>query len=225
MGTCLSPPPPSVAAVDPDATGFPLLSLPAVGLQCHLFPVTKYQFEFFLGGTPGAARHPAYDEMQAKSRRVGWRGLTGWPGGVFAVGARLDDAVRFADWLGGGFRLPTGDEWRAIDAALTAAPPPALVSGIAPPAFHPAAQALAAWALADGRGTTWRLLGLFENAFLEWVTTLEPRGGLQGRPRPEFARGMVQNPPVHPPQRALSDARQSGVAFRLVRRLPRGAAP
>jgi len=215
---------PQVAAIAPDAIGFPEMILPALGLRCHLFPATKVQYEFYLGGTPGADTR-SYTEMLTICPRTGWRTLTGWPTGVFAAGARPEDASQLVNWLGAEFRLPTAVEWQQIDAALTVSPPNALLSSIAGPQFHPVASALVTWARTTRRVGNWRALGLFEDGFLEWVVMSDRKPGLHGRPRAAFARGLLHNPQVHPPIRPLNDHRQPGIAFRLVRPLQPGDTP
>ena len=207
--------------VSPDPHGFPELVLPAIGLRCHLFPFTKVQYDFYLGGVPGIDR-AGYEEMLKLSPRMGWHSIGDWPSGVFAVGAKPDEIAIYTKWAREGFRLPTASEWARIDAALTDAPTAS--SWPIRKRFHPAATSLVKWAQSAGRRGSWRSLGLFEDGFLEWTRCDDGGFGLHGRPRSGQVSN-IHNPQVHPPIRLLKDERNANFAFRLVRPLQPGDVP
>ncbi len=232
-----------------DPLGFPVVRLPAAGLEVGLLPVTRAQLDYLLGDTTDF--HP--DDLAALDRanpRASWRRVPAdRPEGVFAAGVTAAEADRFAGWLGGGFRLPTAAEWRAADAAVAAlgafphewdaasavlANPerergggipatPSLTLGVRQEeAAHPAARSILDWSIARGPAT-WLRVGLWDDGLLEWVRTPDGGFGLLGRPRTGLIR-LVHNPRVHDPVRPTSADRHPAFGFRLVRSLTAGSA-
>lgn len=205
-----------------DPTTFPALAVPAAGLAVGLLPVTRAQFDYFLGDT---TRFPpdALAEMDAISPRASWRRVPAdRPEGVLLAGVQPAEAERFAGWLGGGWRLPSAAEWRAVDAVVRR-----LGSEVAPfreaaadPAVHPAARSILNWSLARDPVSAARA-GLWDDGLLEWVTHPGSGHGLYGRTRPGLL-SLVLNPQVHDPAKPTTPGRHPGFGVRLVRPLSGG---
>ncbi len=205
--------------IDLDITGFPLVALPELALEVGLLPVTRAQFDFYLGDRPRLSPE-AFEEMTRTSPRSSWRGPVAEAfESLFVTAIRPDEAAEFAQWLGAGFRLPRDKEWRAIDTALgtfagKCQPIQAIVSNAR---LHPAARTILAWSTSR-TSTTWRSAGLFENGLLEWVKRSAGGFGLQGRPRTSLLR-IVHNPQVHEAIVPRMEERHAAFGFRLVRPL------
>lgn len=102
-----------------DKTGFPVLRLPNLHLETHLFPVMKMQFERFLADS-GSLGDLAYEEMLAGNPRVSHlRATSENREGMILTGVLPSEALAFANWLGRGLDLPTVAEWRAMYGALS----------------------------------------------------------------------------------------------------------
>ena len=199
-----------------DPTAFPVLRCPAVPLEFGLFPVTRAQFDFFLGDRSGFDP-AAFAEISETAPRASWRAIPPeGPEGVFLTAVRAEEAERFARWLGGGFRLATDAEWRAIDAELGGlSDVRPLRELLADSQVHPAARAILNWTLTR-QPATWRTATLFEDGLLEWVRRTPGAYGLQGRPRPALLR-MVHNPQAHEAVTPRAAARHPAFGFRVVR--------
>ena len=107
-----------------DKTNFPMAVIEEAGVEVHLLPITKAQFELFVDESPllkqaqykeMLALNPAAsaDDFEAAEREQ-----------LFVSGVLPDEARLFARWLGKGFDLPTVFEWRAVMAALKREPTP-----------------------------------------------------------------------------------------------------
>jgi len=105
-----------------DRTGFPLVWVEEAGLEVHLLPVTKVQFERFMADCNTEFGDRWYDEVLAldpKVARVSHRFFTEENReGLFLTGILPEEALSFARWMGGGYDIPTVEEWRTIYAAL-----------------------------------------------------------------------------------------------------------
>lgn len=205
-----------------DPTTFPALACPAAGLAVGLLPVARAQFDYFLGDT---TRFPAdaLAEIDAASPRASWRRVPpDRPEGVFLAGVQPAEAERFAGWLGGGWRLPSAAEWRAVDAFVRRLgwDVTDFRQAAAGPAVHPAARSILNWSLGRTSVTAARA-GLWDDGLLEWVTHADGPG-LYGRPRPGLM-SLVLNPQVHDPARPTAPGRHPGFGVRLVRPLGGGA--
>ncbi|HJZ55035.1 MAG TPA: hypothetical protein VKE74_08750 [Gemmataceae bacterium] len=199
-----------------DPTAFPIVRCPAASLEVGLFPVTRTQFDFFLGAR-SEFDPAALAEITEAAPRASWRTIPPEsPEGVFLTAIRAEEAEQFARWLGGGFRLATDAEWRAIDAAIGGWPNVRLLRDLlADVRMHPAARAILNWSLAR-QPATWRTASLFEDGLLEWVRRASGAYGLQGRPRPTLIR-LVHNPQAHEAVTPRTAARHPAFGFRIVR--------
>jgi hypothetical protein len=202
-----------------DAMAFPLVALPDVGLEVMLLPVTRTQFDFFLGdrtGFPSAA----LQDMERVAPRRSWR--TQSPDrleGLFLSAIQADEAEAFARWYGRGFRTPSDTEWRAVDHSIGAVrhrlrP---LEDALGENRLHPAARSILTLTMARNHATM-RSAGLFEHGLLEWVRRPGGGHGLQGRPRPELLR-VVHNPQTHEAIIPRTTERHPAFGVRLVRPL------
>lgn len=191
-----------------DRTGFPVLELPESGLMTHLWPVAKTQLERFLA-EPNGPGDAWYETLLAISPRTSIKNADERNyESVFAGGLLPDEAIRFAQWLGDGFDVPTFDQWRAADAELLAAELEAeqVLALRNDAALHPQARLLLDWC-ARRQPETWGQLGLRREAMLEWVRIGDGQFGGLGSTRPQFLAAIV-NPqrdapviPVRPEER------------------------
>lgn len=202
-----------------DIMGFPLVSLPAVGLETMLLPVTRAQFDFFLGDRSGFPS-TALQDIDRISPRMSWRARTlDRLDGLFVTAIHADEADTFARWRGTGFRLPSDAEWRAIDKSIgvLGAEFQPMMRVLDERQLHPAARSILTLTMSRSPAT-WRTAGLFENGLLEWVKKQGSGYGLQGRPRPELFR-VIHNPQAHDAIVPRTQERHPAFGMRLVRPL------
>lgn len=197
-----------------DRTNFPLIAIERVGIEVHLLPITKWQFEQFLADS-GVVYRSRYEEMLALNAAVEPALFSvDEPEPLFVSGVLPDEALAFARWLGEGYDLPTRKEWRTIYNILRTTGLPRhgltsdLVEGVAGElldkfAAHPHVHTMLDVALM-GRG------------LVEWVRHETKLIGL-GAPRPEFHPNLwdPSSNEVHP---INPDERVFYFGFRLVRR-------
>ena len=181
-----------------DRTEFPLLRVNRLGLDVHLFPVFKVQFEVFL-----AQQHKLgdtwYAEVLSQSPRCSWRQVdTVRFEDQFLTAILPDEIDAFARWLGPKFRLPSVAErqrlqrlWTDISAVKTARCLETMVSGseVARILSH-TLESRGSATLAD--------LSLMVDGVMEWVHgTRSPK--LLGQPRESFSKQLFDGlTPVSP---------------------------
>lgn len=197
-----------------DKTGFPLFSLYPDGLQIHLFPVTKLQFEMFL------AEHNKYGdnwykEILALNKRVSYKKFTEKDiEGLFITGVLPEEAEEFAQWLGEGFRLPTLAEWRGVYKNLEnkhITHKEILYNKC----LDPRAKFIIERLIKFIRPSVWLDLSLLRGGLVEWVKSGPAYTGL-GSPRPDFQPNLW-NPLQDEIRPTNSTNRVSFFGFRLVR--------
>ncbi len=122
-----------------DGAGFPMAGL-ASGTYIGLFPLAKSQLESWVAGmeNPEPFGRTWYDELLAVNPRADLGRAGDEPWRCFVTGIRMDEARAFARLCGPGYRLPTVEEWRALDRA-----------------GERIRQALAAWRWMEDRPTAW----------------------------------------------------------------------
>ncbi len=197
-----------------DKTDFPLLVVSEVGVEVHLLPVTKAQFDLFTADSP-LVKPPQYRAMLATNPAVAPDEFTAANRErVFVGGVQPAEALAFAGWLGQGFDLPTVDEWRAICAALEHEPPPRqrrlteTVTGPAGVILNRLEEQLTIRSLLD--------YTLLLGGLVEWVRQGERLAGI-GRPRPGF-HANLWDPFKHTIKPIDITERLPYFGFRLVRR-------
>lgn len=201
-----------------DMTGFPVLHCRGLGLGVGLLPVTRVQFEYFLGDTTGFPPD-RYEEIERLNPRASWRSIPNVRlEGMFLTDVQPEEAERFGTWLGEGFRLPTEAEWREADAAFGAVGGDLdrLLPLTRDTRVHPTARAILGWRANQPGVRSLRTVGLLDGGLLEWVRRTGPGYGLHGRPLPSIPR-LLHNPQVHPAVEPLDKSPNPGFGFRLVR--------
>jgi hypothetical protein len=197
-----------------DKTGFPLLVVEDAGVEAHLLPVTKLQFEQFIAETNIISQNH-YQEMLALNAVTSPHNFSPEERErLFVTGILPDEALAFARWLGDGFDLPTAREWREVYAALRRVPPPRqtplleVVDGVAKAILERFSEQMEIRSLRD--------YALMEGGLVEWVRHEKSLLGL-GAPRPEF-HANLWDPLVNEIKPIRLDQRIPYFGFRLVRR-------
>ncbi len=197
-----------------DRTNFPLIAIERVGVEMHLLPVTKVQFEEFVAESDRVdASH--YQEMLALNPAIGPDQFTlGEREQLFITGILPEETRAFARWLGEGFELPTVKEWRAIYATLRVTPLPKhdlssdLIEGPAGLILDKLSTQLRTHSMVD--------IALMREGLVEWVRQDQTWVGL-GAPRPQFHPNLW-DPFTHEVKPIHLDERLPYFGFRLVRR-------
>lgn len=197
-----------------DKTGFPLLAIEDAGVEVHLLPVTKLQFEQFISET-NIVSQTQYQEILALNPITSpQRFAPEERERLFVTGILPDEALAFARWLGDGFDLPTAREWREVYAALRRVPPPRqnplleAVDGVVRAMLERLSRQIEIRSLRD--------YALMEGGVVEWVRHEKRLVGL-GVPRPEF-HANLWDPLVNEVKPIRLDQRIPYFGFRLVRR-------
>ena len=197
-----------------DKTGFPLLIVEDAGVEVHLLPVTKLQFEQFTTET-NIISQSHYQEMVALNAITSPHHFAPEERErLFVTGILPEEALAFARWLGDGFDLPTTREWREVYAALRRVPTPRqnplldVVDGVAKAILERFSEQLELRSLRD--------YTLMEGGLVEWVRQEKRLMGL-GVPRPEF-HANLWDPLVNEVKPIRLDQRIPYFGFRLVRR-------
>lgn len=213
MSPVQSPP-----ALTIDRSGFPEVAFRA-GCRAGLLPVARVQIEAFLGAVPGLDAD-LIAAFVGTATRVSWRSPRALERieAHFATGLLPEERSEFARWMGASYRLPTAEDWRALDAfAMAWSDVEALRSLAADEQTHPAARAMLNARLE--RNASVPEVMMLESGILEWVTLAGGEKGLLGRPRPGLYR-VVHNPQRHEPIRPRPGLRHSAFGFRLVSSVP-----
>lgn len=197
-----------------DRTNFPLLALEDLGLEMHLLPVTRQQFEPFVAdsGPPEQAR---YKKLLALNPAVAPTKFTAAERErLFVTGILPAEAQAFARWLGQGFDLPTVAEWRASHTVL---------KHVSLPRHDLAAELADSPAGAILAGFTRQMLShllldisLMRGGLVEWVRHERSWVGL-GAPRPDFHPNLW-DPLNHEIKPLRPGERLPYFGFRLIRR-------
>jgi hypothetical protein len=197
-----------------DKTNFPLAVVEDAGVEVHLLPVTKIQFEQYANET-GAVNRSRYEDMLALNPAVEPDKFRPEERErLFATGVLPREALDFARWLGDGYDLPTVKEWRAVLAALRRTPVPrqAQVTDVLSETTLTIIQRLAEQihirSMLD--------FSLMREGLVEWVWQGKALVGL-GAPRPEFHPNLW-DPLVNEIKPIHLDQRVPYFGFRLVRR-------
>lgn len=199
-----------------DRTGFPLIRLPRVGLDVHLLPVAKVQFERFIA-EPHGFGDGWYEGILALNPRVSYRQFSdGDREGVLITGLLPEEALSFARWLGDGWVLPTTEQWRAIYAALESAETePDEWEALRSQCRAPQARTILTQLMDQLKPRTWARLSLMHGGLVEWVRQDNGWVGV-GTPRSVFYPNLWDPAAdVVSPLRAA--ARLPYFGFRLVR--------
>lgn len=96
-----------------DRMGFPMLKVDDINAYIHFYPVTKIQFEYFLTSVLSKDFDETwYDEILQLNPRISpsqVRYDNYW--NAFITGVMPKEAIRFAEWCGDNFDVPTLEEW------------------------------------------------------------------------------------------------------------------
>ena len=195
-----------------DRTGFPLIVIKALQLDVQLFPVTKHQFEIFLS-EPNQFDDTWYESVLDLNPR--WQGL---PGDrveqMFLTGILPTEAVKFAAWLGEGYRLPNFREWSTIYEYLGSVSLPVPDCGAAFGDVSAGAMRCIGALMQQEHTSALAQLARFEAGVMEWI---QGRHGWQlvGKPDPSFGQQLFCcRAPVTP---TSVEKRNKLRGFRLVR--------
>lgn len=207
-----------------DRLGFPLLVMPETGISMSLLPVMKIQFEGLIA-EPNDFDDEWYSNVLRVNPRLSWRDSeTGEMEGLFLTGIWPNDAMAFAEWIGGGFGLMSAEDWRRVNRFLRTVSLEGpirredlqeLLDG---PDGHQAAKAVVRRLLSDRPVSNFSQLTMQEGGVLEWVRTGRDAFGGLGSPRPEFMTHLF-DPLTDDPLQPIGTARPRCFGFRLARRL------
>jgi hypothetical protein len=163
-----------------DKTGFPLLLHTDLPFEFSLWPVTKWQFEWFMSDA-NQFGDAWYEPLLNLNPRVSPPGINERNyEGVFLTGILPSEAILFAKWLGDDFDLPTQAEWQKIYSSLRQQ----RVTWSLPPSLCKPAARL--WSFLKIRKARQPLqFSLMEEGIVEWVKCNGKCVGL-GAPRKDF---------------------------------------
>ncbi len=204
----------AMCSITVDRTGFPLVHAESLGLDVHLLPVTKVQFEAFLA-EPNAFGDTWYEEVLQGNARCSWRGFCNTQRErLFITGVLPGEAEVFATWLGSGFRLPSITEWQSICGDWSRRVPSSnFLDGFLRRSGEGASHVIRA--LMSGRSaTSLARRALMTEGVLEWVTS-NGSWRMLGEPREQFCTQLFDwRTPVTPID---PSKRNPACGFRLVR--------
>jgi len=220
-----------------DRAGFPMIWIPVIKAHMHWLPVTKIQFEHFLCSTSDSRFDATwYDRILGYNPRIS-------PGSIresnywqtFITGVRPSEALKFADWCGDGYGLPTLKEWFASYETLKTLPaePKAVAEICADHGLSERATALLARIEAAGQAAFRHMEILpaptladqmfMRGGVMEWVEWQgqQTRWGGMGRPNRRFG-GVLFNPDMGRPHEVNNPEGEPlpYYGFRLIQRDP-----
>ncbi len=201
-----------------DRTGFPLIPVFETGIEAHLLPVTKIQFEDFLKDT-GRSDDSGYMEMLELNPRVSHQKFTSENREqLFITGVLPDEVTAFARWMGEDYDLMTVMEWRCVHEELSTVADP-LYASTDIPAQCPAVPVgeLLERLKAQCQPKTLFDMTLMKDGAVEWVRLDDAWVGL-GCPRHEFYPHLW-NPLTDVIRPVDLKFRLKYFGFRLVRRI------
>jgi len=106
-----------------DPTGFPMVEVPDTNFAMSWLPVTKIQFEHFLCDTNLFNDSWYQDILENYTPRVSPNAIRlGDYWNLFMTGILPSEAVRFGNWMGRDYHLPTVQEWNKAILALAGYP-------------------------------------------------------------------------------------------------------
>lgn len=194
-----------------DRTGFPLIESDGPGPALSVLPVTKVQFEQFLVDT-GAFDEDWYRTLLAVNPRTSWRAPVADHRGLFLSGIEPAEALRYIQWLGPDFDLPTVAEWRAWR-AWAMRPVGTEGHNVDELDLSDAARAILTHVFMLSGPTDWARGMLMEGGSYDWVRNGSEFGGL-GRPV-----GHTIDPSHEPPMNYTRPGIRLPVfGFRVIRR-------
>ena len=197
-----------------DRTGFPLVHVEKLGVDVHLLPVTKVQFEAFLA-EPNVFGDSWYEDVLRVNSRCSWYDLSDrWRERLFLTGVLPGEAEAFAAWLGSGFQLPSVIQWQTVCSEwLRLRPECASLETMLTRTGEEASRVVKA--LMNGRSVASLAdLALMRGGVLEWVRG-DRKWLLLGEPREVFCTQLFDwRTPITP----TNLSRRSGeCGFRLVK--------
>ena len=197
-----------------DRTNFPLIAVEDVGVEAHLLPITKVQFEQFINES-GGDKLP-YLDMLALNPPVAPDKFTFEEiERLFITGILPDEALAFAGWLGDGFDLPTLTEWRAIYHTFRRAALP-IDTPFSPDLLPGPAGLILTRLAAQAHRHSLLDVSLMRSGLVDWVRDNKQWVGL-GAPRPEFHPNLW-DPLTNTVKPIHAGERIPYFGFRLVRR-------
>jgi hypothetical protein len=205
-----------------DQAGYPMIWIEPLGAFVHLFPITKTQFERFLGTINTSAFGDSwYAQLLALNPRRVVSGESRAYEQLFITGVLPREAGQFGRWLGPGHRLLTVDQWRRsyewLATQSSSSIGPAIEQEIA-------LDARSIWEQieAELRPRTLRDLALMDQGIIEWAADTSDgnvRAVGMGQTRPGFGPAALRRAidPLRPIARA-APVRLKYIGFRMMTR-------
>jgi hypothetical protein len=201
-----------------DRTGFPLIPIFETGIEVHLLPVTKIQFEDFLKAT-GRSDDAGHKEMLELNPKVSHLKFTSDNREqLFITGVLPDEVTEFARWMGSDYDIMTVAEWRRVHEELSVVEDPLYASTDLPiqSPQNPVGELMERFKERCQPKTLFDLT-LMKNGVVEWVRQDGTWVGL-GCPRHEFYQHLWD--PLADVIRPVDlKFRLKYFGFRLVRRI------
>jgi hypothetical protein len=212
-----------------DKTGFPMLWVDEIEAYVNWLPVTKVQFEYFLCDSPGQPFDESwYEQILDLNPRVSPQKVTRrnyWQ--LLLSGILPDEAEKFAEWCGEGYRVPTLDEWNKIYKSLKGQK--AYENLFSEAELKPRIRAVLERIdtimkeLLSRSNKTYTLVDqmLMRYGVMEWVETDNRRSGWGGMGQTDAGlQSMIQTPESGSPEipRQPTSSRLNYYGFRLIQK-------